>query len=42
MKSVAFSLTMRSDEQTLTVEHAEETVAKVLKALADNFGAVMR
>ena len=42
MKSVAFSLTMRSDEQTLTVEHAEETVAKVLKALADNFGAAMR
>ena len=42
MKSVAFSLTMRSDEQTLTVEHAEETVAKVLKALADNYGAVIR
>ena len=36
------SLTMRSDEQTLTVEHAEETVAKVLKALADNYGAVIR
>ena len=42
MKSVAFSLTMRSDEQTLTVEHAEETVAKVLRALADNYGAVIR
>ena len=42
MKSVAFSLTMRSDEQTLTVEHAEETVAKVLKALEKNFSAVMR
>ena len=42
MKSVAFSLTMRSDEQTLTVEHAEETVAKVLKALAENYGAVIR
>ena len=42
MKSVAFSLTMRSDEQTLTVEHAEETVAKVLKALSDEYNAVMR
>ena len=42
MKSVAFSLTMRSDEQTLTVEHAEETVAKVLKALEKTHGAVIR
>ena len=42
MKSVAFSLTMRSDEQTLTVEHAEETVAAVLKALGEVYGAVMR
>ncbi len=42
MKSVAFSLTMRSDEQTLTVEHAEETVARVLKALSANYDAVMR
>ena len=42
MKSVAFSLTMRSDDQTLTDDHAEETVAKVLKALGETFGAVMR
>ena len=42
MKSVAFSLTMRSDDQTLTDEHAEETVARVLKALRENFNAVMR
>ena len=42
MKSVAFSLTMRADDQTLTDEHAEETVGKVLKALAEKFGAVMR
>ena len=42
MKSVAFSLTMRSDEQTLTVEHAEETVSAVLGALEKNFGAVIR
>ena len=42
MKSVAFSLTMRSDEQTLTVERAEETVSAVLGALEKNFGAVIR
>ena len=42
MKSVAFSLTMRSDDQTLTDDHAEETVVRVLKALNDSFGAVMR
>ena len=41
-KSVAFSLTMRSDEQTLTVEHADETVKAVLKALEERFGAVIR
>ena len=41
-KSVAFSLTMRSDEQTLTDEHAEETVKKVLAALERVYGAVMR
>ena len=42
MKSVAFSLTMRSDEQTLTDEHADETVAAVLDALREKFSAVMR
>ncbi len=41
-KSVAFSLTMRSDDQTLTDEHAEETVAAVLAALKEKFNAVMR
>ena len=41
-KSVAFALTMRSEEQTLTDEHAEETVKKVLTALEEGFGAVMR
>ncbi len=41
-KSVAFSLTMRSDEQTLTVEHAEETIARVLMALREEYDAVMR
>ena len=41
-KSVAFSLTMRSDDQTLTDDHAEETVKAVLTALEKDYGAVMR
>lgn len=41
-KSVAFSLTMRSDEQTLTDDHAEETVKSVLSALEREYGAVIR
>ena len=41
-KSVAFSLTMRAEDQTLTDEHAEETMKKVLTALGENFGASMR
>ena len=41
-KSVAFSLTMRSDDQTLTDDHAEETVKAVLAALEKEYGAVMR
>ncbi len=41
-KSVAFSLTMRADDQTLTDEHAEETVRAVLAALRDRFGAEIR
>ena len=41
-KSAAFSLTMRADDQTLTDEHADETVSAVLKALSDKFGAVIR
>ena len=42
MKSVAFSLVMRSEEQTLTDEDAEATVRRVLDALKERFGAVMR
>ena len=42
MKSVAFSLTMRADDQTLTDDHAEETVKKVLAALERKFGASIR
>ena len=41
-KSAAFSLTMRADDQTLTDEHAEETVKAVLDALKVKFGAVIR
>ena len=41
-KSVAFSLTMRAEDQTLTDEHAEETVKAVLEALEKKFGAVIR
>ena len=41
-KSVAFSLTMRAEEQTLTDEHAEGTVKAVLAALEKEFGAVIR
>ena len=42
MKSVAFSLTMRADDQTLTDEHAEETVRNVLTALKEKHNAVIR
>ena len=41
-KSVAFSLTLRSDDSTLTDDHAEEAVRAVLDALRENFGAVIR
>ena len=41
-KSVAFSLTMRSDDQTLTDEHAGDTVKAVLSALEKSYGAVIR
>ena len=41
-KSVAFSLTMRADDQTLTDEHAEETVRAILSALRERFGAEIR
>ncbi|MBQ7895161.1 MAG: phenylalanine--tRNA ligase subunit beta [Oscillospiraceae bacterium] len=41
-KSVAFSLTMRAEDQTLTDEHAEDTVKRILAALEKEFGAVMR
>ena len=41
-KSIAFSLTLRSDDGTLTDDHAEEAVRAVLDALRESFGAVIR
>lgn len=41
-KSVAFSLTMRADDQTLTDDHAEETMRAVLDALEEKLGAIIR
>ncbi len=41
-KSVAFSLTLRSDDSTLTDDHAEEAVNAVLAALKEKLGAVIR
>jgi len=41
-KSVTFALTLRSDDQTLTDEHAEETMRAVLEALERENGAVIR
>ena len=41
-KSVAFSLTMRAEEHTLTDEHTEGTVKAVLAALEKEYGAVIR
>ena len=41
-KSVAFSLTLRSDDQTLTDAHADEAVQAILAALHEKYGAVIR
>ena len=41
-KSVAFSLTLRAADQTLTEEHAAETVGNILAALAEKHNAVIR
>ncbi len=41
-KSVAFSLTLRAKDQTLTDEHADETVSAILDALKAKHDAVMR
>ena len=41
-KSVAFSLTIRSDDHTLTDEDADSAVKNVLSVLKERFGAEMR
>ena len=41
-KSVAFGLTFRDMEKTLTDEDAAKAVTKILKGLADEAGAVLR
>jgi phenylalanyl-tRNA synthetase beta chain len=41
-KSVAFSLTIRSDDHTLTDEDADSAVRNVLSVLKERFGAEMR
>ena len=41
-KSVAFSLTMRADDRTMTDEDSERTISSVLEALKEKFGAVIR
>ncbi|MBR2832393.1 MAG: phenylalanine--tRNA ligase subunit beta [Oscillospiraceae bacterium] len=41
-RSTAFSLTLRSDEKTLTDDHADETVKNILALLESELGAVIR
>ena len=41
-RSVAFSLTMRAKDQTLTDEHADEVVRTILDRLKKVHGAVIR
>ena len=41
-KSLAISLTLRADDRTLTDEDSEGTISKILTALKDSLGAVLR
>jgi phenylalanyl-tRNA synthetase beta chain len=41
-RSVAFSLTMRAKDQTLTDDHADEIMSLILKNLEKVHGAVIR
>lgn len=41
-KSLAFSLTLRADDRTLTDEDSEGTIGKILTALKDSLGAILR
>ena len=42
LKSVAFSLSMRADDRTMTDDDAESTVKSVLSALKERYNAVIR
>ncbi|MBO7422721.1 MAG: hypothetical protein J6T99_04980, partial [Oscillospiraceae bacterium] len=42
LKSVAFSLSMRADDRTMTDDDAESTVKSVLFALKERYNAVIR
>ena len=41
-KSLAFSLTLRADDRTLTDDDSEGTISKILAALKDSLGATLR
>ena len=41
-KSVAFSLTLRADDRSLTSEEADATMKRIVDALADQLGARLR
>ena len=41
-KSVAFSLTLRADDRSLTAEEADADVKSILEALEQDCGAVLR
>ena len=41
-KSVAFSLTLRADDRSLTAEEADEDVKNILSTLESELGAVLR
>ena len=41
-KSLAFSLTLRADDRTLTDNDSEGTISKILAALKDSLGATLR
>ena len=41
-KSLAFSLSLRADDRTLTDEDSESTISKILTALKDSLGATLR
>ena len=41
-KSVAFNLTLRADDRSLTAEEADEDVKSILELLEKELGAVLR